>query len=94
MSTQFDLPGPFDYVIVNSGCMALSTALALQRESPDAKIIIFEGSETTTASKGICRIIRTPYKDHEYVILADEAKKNGRPSSLTAAFTVGPGGSK
>lgn len=75
MSTKFDQQNHFDYVIVGGGCMAFSAALALQRESPNAKIIIFEGSETATASKGICRIIRTPYVDNEYVLLAEEAKK-------------------
>ncbi|KAF1962895.1 FAD dependent oxidoreductase [Byssothecium circinans] len=75
MSTKFDQQYHFDYIIVGGGCMAFSAALALQRESPNAKIIIFEGSETATASKGICRIIRTPYMDNEYVLLAEEAKK-------------------
>jgi sarcosine oxidase/L-pipecolate oxidase len=63
-----------DYVIVGGGCMGVSTALALQRRWPDAKIVMFEGSEPTTASKGVCRIIRTPYQDKEYVSLAEDAK--------------------
>lgn len=74
MTPKFDKEDQFDYAIVGGGCMAVSAALALQREFRTAKIIIFEGSQTTTASKGIHRIIRTPYIDHEYVVLAEKAK--------------------
>lgn len=55
--------------------MGVSAALALRRGSPSAKIIIFEGDEMKTASKGICKIIRTPYIDKNYILLAEEAKK-------------------
>ena len=75
MSTKFDLQNHFDYAVVGGGVMGVSATLALQRESPNAKIIIFEGEETKTASKGIWKIIRTPYMDKEYVLLAEEAKK-------------------
>ncbi|KAI0526163.1 FAD dependent oxidoreductase [Xylaria bambusicola] len=75
MLTKFEQQNHFDYVIVGGGCMAFLAALALQRESPNAKVIIFEGSETAIASKGICKIIRTLYMDNEYVLLAEEAKK-------------------
>ncbi|PVI06449.1 FAD dependent oxidoreductase [Periconia macrospinosa] len=75
MSTNFDQKLHFNYAIVGGGVMAISTALALQRDSPNAKIVVFEGLETTTASKGICKIIRTPYIDKEYVSLAAEAKR-------------------
>ena len=75
MSTKFDLQNHFDYAVIGGGVMGVSAALALQRESPSAKIIIFEGEEMKTASKGICKIIRTPYMDKEYAMLAEEAKK-------------------
>lgn len=65
----------FDYIIIGGGCFGVSTALALQRARPNAKTILFEGSETKTASKGIRRIIRAPYMDEEYVLLAKDAKK-------------------
>ena len=56
--------------------IGVSIALALQREWPNAKIILFEGCETKTTSKDTSKIIRTPYMDQEYVSLADEAKEN------------------
>ena len=75
MSTKFGLQNHFDYAVVGGGVTGVSAALALQRESPNAKIIIFEGNEMKTASKGICKIIRTPYMDKDYIQLAEEAKK-------------------
>jgi glycine/D-amino acid oxidase-like deaminating enzyme len=75
MSTKFNMQNQFDYAIVGGGCIGVSIALALQREWPNAKIILFEGSETKTASKDTCKIIRTPYMDEEYVSLAKEAKE-------------------
>ena len=75
MSTEVDLQNHFDYAVIGGGVMGVSAALALQRESPSAKIIIFEGEEMKTASKGIWRIIRTPYIDKEYAMLAEETKK-------------------
>ena len=75
MSTRSDLQTHFDYAVVGGGVMGVSAALASQKESPSAKIIIFEGEEIEMASKGICKIIRTPYMDKEYVELAEEAKK-------------------
>lgn len=55
--------------------MDVSAALTLQKESPNARIIVFEGEEIMTASKGICKIICVPYKDDEYAMLAEEGKK-------------------
>jgi glycine/D-amino acid oxidase-like deaminating enzyme len=75
MSTKFNMQNQFDYAIVGGGCIGVSIALALQREWPNAKIILFEGSETKTASKDTSKIIRTPYMDEEYVSLAEEAKE-------------------
>ena len=75
MSTKFNMQNQFDYAIVGGGCIGVSIALALQREWPNAKIILFEGSETKTASKDTSKIIRTPYIDEEYVSLAEEAKE-------------------
>ena len=75
MSTKFGLQNHFDYAVVGGGVMGVSAALALRRGSPSAKIIIFEGDEMKTASKGICKIIRTPYIDKNYILLAEEAKK-------------------
>jgi sarcosine oxidase / L-pipecolate oxidase len=65
----------FDYAIVGGGCFGASTALALKREWPDARIIWFEGSATHTASKDINKIIRTPYPDKDYVAFAEQAMR-------------------
>ena len=65
----------FDYAIVGGGCFGASTALALKREWPDTRIIWFEGSATSTASKDINKIIRTPYPDKDYVAFAEQAMR-------------------
>ena len=65
----------FDYVVVGGGCLGASTALALRREWPDAKIIWFEGSATHIASKDINKIIRTPYPDKDYITFAEQAMR-------------------
>ena len=75
MPTKLNMQNQFDFVIIGGGCFGVSTALALQREWPDAKIILFEGSETKTASKAFWKTIRTPYTDEEYVPLAKEAEE-------------------
>ena len=75
MSTISDPQHHFDYAVIGGGVMGVSAAFALQRKSPSARIIIFEGEEMRTASKGICKIIRTPYLDKEYTLLAGEAKQ-------------------
>ena len=76
MSTLIgDCNPPFDYAIVGGGCFGASTALALKREWPDARIIWFEGSATRTASKDINKIIRTPYPDKDYVAFAEQAMR-------------------
>lgn len=75
MSTKLNMQNQFDFVVIGGGCFGVSTALALQREWPGAKIILLEGSETKTASKAFWKTIRTPYTDEEYVPLAKEAKE-------------------
>jgi len=50
----------FDYAIVG-GCFGASTALALIREWPDARIVWFEGTHTYTASQDKSKIIRADY---------------------------------
>lgn len=70
-----DLQNHSDHIFVGCSYMTFSAALTLQRESPNANIVIFEGSKTTTTSKGICRIICDPYIDPEYVLLATETEK-------------------
>ncbi len=65
----------FDYAIVEGGCFGASTALALKREWPDARIVWFEGSVTYTASKDINKIIRTSYSDEDYVAFAEQAMR-------------------
>jgi len=65
----------FDYAIVGGGCFGASTALAMKREWPDARIIWFEGRATHTASKDINKIIRTPYPDKDYVAFAEQAMR-------------------
>lgn len=68
----------YDFAVVGGGVMGVSTALALQRsrrvDTSRGGVIILEGLETKTASKGITKIIRTPYMDREYVSLAEKAK--------------------
>ena len=71
---KLNMQNHFDYAIVGGGRIGVSTALALQRESPNAKIILFEGSETKTASKDGLKSIRIPYRDEEYVSLARESE--------------------
>ena len=76
MSTLIgDCDPHFDYAIVGGGCFGASTALALKREWPDARIIWFEGSATRTASKDINKIIRTTYPDKDYVAFAEQAMR-------------------
>ena len=76
MSTSIgDQDTHFDYGIVGGGCFGASTALALIREWPDARIVWFEGSASHTASKDINKIIRTPYPDKDYVAFAERAMK-------------------
>ncbi|KAL9099278.1 MAG: hypothetical protein Q9163_005201 [Psora crenata] len=60
---------------MGGGCFGASTALALKREWPDARIIWFEGSATRTASKDINKIIRTTYPDKDYVAFAEQAMR-------------------
>lgn len=73
MATQFRNNNHFDYAIAGGGCIGASTALALQRERPDARIVWFEGTDTHTASKDVNKIIRTPYPDKDYIALAEKA---------------------
>ena len=46
MSMKLNEQNQFEYAVIGGGCMGVSTALALQIEYPNAKIILFEGSET------------------------------------------------
>lgn len=55
--------------------MAVSAALALQEESPTAKVTLLEGLEKTTASKAPSKCVRTPYVDEGYVLLAQRAEE-------------------
>jgi sarcosine oxidase/L-pipecolate oxidase len=73
MATQFRNNDRFDYAIVGGGCIGASTALALQRERLDARIVWFEGTDTHTASTDVNKIIRTPYPDKDYIALAEKA---------------------
>jgi glycine/D-amino acid oxidase-like deaminating enzyme len=73
-SNILGMDGPFDYVILGGGCIGFSTALELIQRQPEARVIIVEGSDQRTASKGISRIVRTPYYVPEYASLAYEAK--------------------
>ena len=65
----------FDYAVVGGGCFGASTALALKREWPHARIVWFEGSATHTASKDVSKIIRTVYPDKDYVSFAEQAMR-------------------
>ena len=57
MPTKIGLQSHFDYAVVGGGVMGVSAALALNKELLSAKIIIFEGDEMKTASKGICKLL-------------------------------------
>jgi sarcosine oxidase / L-pipecolate oxidase len=63
----------FNYAVIGGGCMGASTALAVQKEWPDARVIWFEGTHTVTASKDINKIIRTRYPDDDYIAFAEKA---------------------
>lgn len=69
------LANHFDYLIVGGGCIGVSTALALQRCYRNGKVALVEGSARETASTNFTKIIREPYFDHDYVLLAQEAKQ-------------------
>ena len=76
----------FDYAIVGGGCLGASTALALKREWPDARIVWFEGTDTHTASKDKSKIIRTPYPDKDYVAFAEKALEMWKTEDLYREF--------
>jgi len=76
----------FDYAIVGGGCLGASTALALIREWPDARIIWFEGDDAHTASRDINKIIRAPYPDKDYVAFATKAMELWRSVDLYREF--------
>jgi sarcosine oxidase/L-pipecolate oxidase len=63
----------FDYAIVGGGCFGASTALALIREWPDARIVWLEGTHTHTASQDMSKIIRAAYEDEDYVAFVEKA---------------------
>jgi sarcosine oxidase / L-pipecolate oxidase len=63
----------YDYAIIGGGCSGASTALAVQNEWPNARIVWFEGTKRATASNDINKIIRTQYVDGEYVAFAEKA---------------------
>lgn len=86
MATQFNSNDCFDYAVVGGGCIGASTALALQREWPDARIVWFEGIDTHTASKDINKIIRTPYPDEDYIAFAEKAMKMWETEALYRDF--------
>jgi sarcosine oxidase/L-pipecolate oxidase len=62
----------FDYAIVGGGCFGASTALALIREWPVARIVWFEGTHTSTASQDMSKIIRAAYEDEDYVTFVEK----------------------
>lgn len=65
----------FDYAIIGAGCFGVSTALALCKRNPESRIIVFDShSKVKVASKDETKIVRTPYADDEYVLLAKAAK--------------------
>ena len=76
----------FDFIIVGGGCIGVSTALALQKEIPGAKILLAEGYETRTASKHGSKIVRKAYYDQGYVTLATEADEKFNVDPLYSKF--------
>ena len=86
-----DNDAAFDYIVVGGGCNGASTALALIREWPTARVIWYEGTHTTTASKDINKIIRTAYIDDDYIEFAEEAQKIWRTEDPYRQFYHEPG---
>jgi len=42
---KLNMQKQFDFAVIGGGCFGVLTACVLQREWPNAKIILFEGSE-------------------------------------------------
>lgn len=74
----------FDYAIIGGGCFGASTALALIREWPDARIVWFEGTNTRTASQDMSKIVRPNYEDEDYVAFVKKALQLWRTDPLYA----------
>jgi sarcosine oxidase/L-pipecolate oxidase len=62
----------FDFIIVGGGCIALSTAFAIKRKWPDARVLLFKGIHEHTASNDITKIIRDAYPEK---IMAEYANR-------------------
>jgi glycine/D-amino acid oxidase-like deaminating enzyme len=54
------------YAVVGGGALGASTALALQQQFPNARVILFQGTHLHTASTDINKIIRAAYPVPEY----------------------------
>lgn len=76
----------YDYIIVGGGVMGVSCAAALLRRDPGLSVIIFEGQNPQTSSKGISKIIREPYPDKDYAGFAAAAKSAWETKSPYSKF--------
>jgi glycine/D-amino acid oxidase-like deaminating enzyme len=74
------------YAVVGGGALGASTALALQQQFPNARVILFQGTHLHTASTDINKIIRAAYPVPEYVWLGKEAMEKWKSHSLYSPF--------
>ena len=86
MTAIFHNDIPYNYAIVGGGCFGASTALALVRKWPDARIIWFEGTHTYAASTDINKIVRPNYRDKDYVAFAENSLKTFQTDALLSQY--------
>jgi glycine/D-amino acid oxidase-like deaminating enzyme len=86
MGTESQNEQHLHYAVVGGGVFGASTALALIREFPDARIGLFKGTHASTASKDINKIIRKVYPDEDYVKFAGEAMRKWETESPYREF--------
>jgi glycine/D-amino acid oxidase-like deaminating enzyme len=73
-------------LIVGGGVFGASTALALKREDPYARVCLIRGRAKITASRDINKIIRAAYPDDDYVHYAGQAMKSWTTDRLLSKY--------
>lgn len=68
------------------GTLGASTALALKREDPNARVCLIRGRARITASRDINKIIRAAYPDDDYVYYARQAMKSWATDRLLSEY--------
>ncbi|KAF2174624.1 FAD dependent oxidoreductase [Zopfia rhizophila CBS 207.26] len=86
METKSQNEQRLHYAVVGGGIFGASTALALKREFPDARISLFKGTHASTASRDINKVIRMAYPDEDYVKFAGQAMKRWETESPYCEF--------